>query len=234
MSDAPATADETSIATTSSTAYWEAMAESCVRVTMAGFAGSLVGLAKERQQQLIEVLDAPHQRLRHNAKSRPRRPPRLPIKTASTNLPMTWSLSCMLFAAVLESCRRASPTDYMWEIVAVGSESSNNGKETESLSFAERSKRKALTSIGDYTIGGAAAGLAGAVGQQKQRSRNSRPATRFGLATGLGLGLLAGTIQAAIDVGNLFLEREQAEEYERRRVQEEEEEERLRHQDDAP
>lgn len=82
---------------------WEEMAESCVRVTMAGFAGSLVGLAKEQHRQPLEVVAAPLPLQRSNARSRPRRPPRLPMKTASTNLPMTWSLSCMLFAVVLES-----------------------------------------------------------------------------------------------------------------------------------
>jgi hypothetical protein len=214
-------------ATTSSTAYWEAVAESCVRVTLAGFAGSLVGLAKERQQQQqqpVEVLEAHPQtpKRRNHARSRPRRPPRIAIKAAaSTNLPLSWSVSCMLFAVVLESCRRASPTDILWGL-ATTSESSSRGSDSDSRSFDYLVQRKAFTSIGDYTLGGTAAGLAGALGQRRQISRN-RPVTRFGLATGLGLGLLAGTLQAAIDVGNLYLEQEQHAEEQRAREGEDEE-----------
>lgn len=199
-----------------STNYWEAVAESCVRVTMAGFAGSLVGLANERQQQSVEVpveeVQSEASQRRHGVRSRPRRPPRLPIKSASTNLPLTWSVSCMLFAVVLESCRRASPTDILWELASENEASSDNYSETEK--FNEHVKRRALTSIVDYTLGGTAAGLAGALGQRRRILRN-RSATRFGLVTGFGLGLLAGTLQAAIDVGNLYLERERQAEQEK-------------------
>jgi hypothetical protein len=208
--------------------YWEAVAESCVRITLAGFAGSLIGLAKERQGHSHTIPNAAEtlvqfQQQRNTAQGirgggggyRPRRPPPVPIKTASTNLPMTWSLSCMLFAAVLESSRRASPADLLWKLTAADNDSLI--KPTDSDRFREQAFRQAIVSIGDYSIGGAAAGLAGAVGQNRHLLTNRSLAIRSGLLTGLGLGLLAGAIQAAIDIGNLLLLREQDHETDRHR-----------------
>jgi hypothetical protein len=222
MSDA-SSSDSTSGSSSSSLEYWEAVAESCVRVTLAGFAGSLIGLAKERQGQSNTVPDAAEtlmqlqqrrgatQGIRFSGGGsgghRPRRPPPVPVKTASTNLPMMWSLSCMLFAAVLESSRRASPADLLWKMTA--SDDASVVKPTDSDRFREQAFRQAIVSIGDYSIGGAAAGLAGAVGQNRHLLTNRSLAIRSGLLTGLGLGLLAGTIQAAIDVASLLLMREQ-------------------------
>lgn len=110
----------------------------------------------------------------------------------------------------------------LW-IIATAGESPPGASASESpLPLVEVAQRKAFVSIGDYTIGGAAAGLAGALGKQNNILR-SRSVTRAGLATGVGLGLLAGILQAGIDVGNLYLEREQSEERERQRVREDEE-----------
>jgi hypothetical protein len=73
-------------------------------------------------------------------------------------------------------------------------------------------------------LGGTIAGLAGAVGQRQQIRlrqalspsvhRPTIPSVRFGLATGFGLGIIAGTLQAAIDVGNMYVERERERELE--------------------
>lgn len=203
---------------------WEAAAESSVRVTLAGFAGSLIGLAKERQQHqqypphqssfdTITPEQEHKQRRSHTAShGRPRRPPLIPIKTASTNLPIMWSISCMMFVVVLESCRWASPTGLLWQKLEMSSAVPSNG-EKENLGatdFSHTVARQACTSLCDYAIGGAAAGLAGAVGQRKKYPSSlppmsSLPSIRSGLATGLGLGLLAGIVQAAIDVGNMYL-----------------------------
>jgi hypothetical protein len=223
MSDASSnsTSGSSGGSSSSSMEYWEAIAESCVRITLAGFAGSLIGLAKERQGYSNAMPDAAEtlvqlQQQRNATQGirgggvrgyRPRRPPPVPIKTASTNLPMTWSLSCMLFAAVLESSRRASPADLLWKLTV--SDDKSLVESTDSDRFQEQAFRQAIVSMGDYSVGGAAAGLAGAVGQNRHLLTNRSLAIRSGLLTGLGLGLLAGAIQAAIDIGNFLLMREQ-------------------------
>ena len=71
----------------SNTFSLEKLLESIVRVTLAGFGASLVGLAKERQQF---------------PSGQPRKP--------QHNLPLTWAFSAMIFVSVLESCRVMSPT----------------------------------------------------------------------------------------------------------------------------
>jgi hypothetical protein len=62
--------------------------------------------------------------------------------------------------------------------------------------------RPAVLALGDYTLGGAVAGLAGSIAS-RQRS------LRFGLGTGLALGLLAGMLQASMDVVSVYVKREQ-------------------------
>jgi hypothetical protein len=190
--------------------YWEGVAESVVRVTTAGCCGSMIGLAKERQAASIfpEVPStnaASFKIIAPAAKSTtlPRRPPTMafsaPSRTApkASNLPMLWSIRCMLLVTILETSRSISPTRHVFEWVVAQSPSRipPHLRDDEWV-------RPAVLALGDYTLGGAVAGLAGSIAS-RQRS------LRFGLGTGLALGLLAGTLQAAMDVAAVYVKREQ-------------------------
>jgi hypothetical protein len=208
--------------------YWEGVAESVVRVTTAGFAGSLIGLAKERYQQNGIGSGAPHagfskvvvqENIVTTATSLPRRPPQIPMKAvAATNLPIMWSVSFMLFAIILESSRLASPTSKVFELADTVGTGTLADLVQNDETLHERVRRQAMISFGDYTFGGTVAGLAGTLAQRRHLLMNqSRPTTiRFGLATGFALGVFAGTLQAAIDVGNIYLEKERSEEVQQR------------------
>jgi hypothetical protein len=265
------TADDENLSTWSTVEYWEGVAESVVRVTAAGFAGSLIGLAKERLHQPVETIipssssskvlvyeqsgNAQKSVTTRRTLTLPRRPPQIHMSTSikstsMTNLPIMWSISCMLFTIILESSRLASPTNIIYKIIdttkqqqpstTMRSDESNfesvHDDNTDEMKqrkqFQNLMLRTACVSFGDYTIGGTIAGLAGVVGQQyrqrllQQQSpilpviQNRIPTIRFGLATGLGLGIVAGTIQAIIDACNLYLEKERQEEILRKQQQE--------------
>jgi single-stranded DNA-binding protein len=247
----------------SSVEYWEGVAESVVRVTAAGFAGSLIGLAKERlyqtqQQSPINETpyssttvtskvfvyeppntSAPAKTLTPNvslSKRFPRRPPQLPIQattsaatSAMTNLPIVWSISCMLFTIILESCRLSSPTNVVLQLLNTETAPTSSFSERDvptRIEFQHQVQRTAITSFGDYALGGTIAGLAGAIGQRKHQHQkaiipiaNRIPTARFGLATGFGLGIIAGTFQAAIDVSNLYLKERERRDNEKRQEQ---------------
>ena len=237
--------------------YWEGVAEAAVRITVAGFAGSLIGLAKERlyqtQPQLNETpfttsstsvtskvlvyeaptTSSPVTASKQISKGLPRRPPRLPIRattSGSTNLPIVWSISCMLFTIILESCRLSSPTNSMLQIVdseinrTSSSDDNDRAITTPRIDFQNKIQRTAIVSLGDYTLGGTIAGLAGVVGQRRQIAQfpiaSRLPSLGFGLATGFTLGIIAGTFQAAIDVVDLYLKEEERQANERRKQEE--------------
>jgi hypothetical protein len=235
------------------TEWWMAFAESCVRVSMAAFAGSVVGLAKERQQDAgVEPPPPPpspgseqkyskstmqqqqqqqqHRGINHRrySKARPRGPPRAAARRAAplANLPAAWAVSCGLFGLILESCRRASPTSAVFAIMDAAAEEEGGGgapKGADTCSildvpsppppppprtFHDKVVRQSLISVGDYALGGTVAGLAGALGKEQRRhfaqAASKTPVTLFGLTTGLGLGLVAGAVQAANDIANLY------------------------------
>lgn len=235
----------------SSVEYWEGVAESVVRVTAAGFAGSLIGLAKERlyqTQQQSPINETPYSSttvtskvlvyeppntstpvntLKPNgslSKRLPRRPPQLPIQattssatSAMANLPIVWSISCMLFTIILESCRVSSPTNVVLQLLNTETTPTSSPAVEHDvptrIEFQNQVQRTAITSFGDYALGGTIAGLAGAIGQRRHQHQkaiipiaNRIPTARFGIATGFGLGVIAGTFQAAIDVSNLYLQ----------------------------
>lgn len=218
---------------------WEQGWETMARVSLAGFVGALVGLAKDQHQmqQRRAAAVAPRRKKKEETpakkEKRPRRrppqyAPRQSMGGGSSRghqfLGM-WSLSCMLFAIVLESFRRSSPTslllEYSYDSDSSEGETTKSSTEAEApdATFANEgssffplqkvalAKRHALAALGDYTLGGTVAGLAGAVAQ---RRRTPVPGfTFFGVATGMGLGFLAGTVQAAINIGNLYAEEQQ-------------------------
>ena len=95
---------------------------------------------------------------------------------------------------------------------------------TPRIDFQNKIQRTAIVSLGDYTLGGTIAGLAGVVGQRRQKAQfpiaSRLPSLGFGLATGFTLGIIAGTFQAAIDVVDLYLKEEERQANERRKQEE--------------
>ena len=73
-----------------------------------------------------------------------------------------------------------------------------------------------ITTVADYTFGGAAAGIASSFGRRRGTRRNVMNGTSRGIAatrgrppvigvlTGIGLGFVAGCDQAAVDCGVKF------------------------------
>lgn len=181
---------------TDDTAWWAAVAESCVRVTFAGFAGALIGHAKEQQQKQ-----------QHTIRPIRRAPPRA-FQKPRTNLPTTWSVGCMTFVMILETCRRVSPTswaiDYTQRNYLPDLPGSAAEQDDTELYLAM------VQSLGDLGVGGMVAGMAGAVAQRR-RQTPALPTRSLSLlsltGTGLGLGLLAGLMQGGVDVISLLLER---------------------------
>jgi len=211
---------------------WEKAWETLCRVSLAGFAGSLVGLGKDKQHRARVAASFAKQRKADataaaaaatKQKRHPRRPPqfaaRRPVAVPSQNYVAMWSMSCAMFVVVLESFRRASPTSLLFQLLddadTDASSTSDDQAETKETitanivdcsprSFEELAQRQAWTSFGDYTLGGTVAGLASAVAQRRQKPLPGF--TVFGLATGMGLGVMAGCFQAAIQVGDMYLE----------------------------
>ena len=137
------------------------------------------------------------------------------------NLPLTWALSGMIFVSVLESCRVTSPTTALWNAVQTSPNSDHLGDEARVHQGYDDDDddedddyyKTALVAIGDYTLGGSVAGAAGALGSQRRTSASGSilrpPSVAWGLGMGLALGCVAGILQAGIEVGNLYLSRQQ-------------------------
>lgn len=119
---------------------------------------------------------------RKQATASTRRP--RPMRVDST-LPMNWAFACIGFCSLVEIARWTSPT-----------------------SLVTDSRR--IQTVGDYTVGGAAAGAAfrGMQVAQKSTRATVRPNILTGLALGIVLGFLAGIVQCAADVGEEMVEEE--------------------------
>lgn len=107
---------------------------------------------------------------------------------ADANLPASWAIACVGFVGIIEASRVLSPFSFL-------------GLE-----------QRYLTTIGDYTLGGAIAGAAFR-GMQVQSMKSKAPilAPRIlsGLVPGIALGLVAGLAQAAADELEKKLQEEQ-------------------------
>jgi hypothetical protein len=108
-----------------------------------------------------------------------------PVRVDST-LPMNWASACAGFCTLIEISRWASLTSLL-------------------------SPSRRIQTIGDYTIGGAAAGAAFRGMQVAQKSTKTlRPNILSGLASGIVLGLIAGVVQCAADIGEEMVNEERA------------------------
>lgn len=108
---------------------------------------------------------------------------RLPRRIDS-NLPLTWATLCGSFCGLIEISRGCSLTSLI-------------------------TSSKPIQTVGDYTLGGAAAGAAFRGMQVAQKRSNRLPSILSGVVSGMMLGLLAGVVQYAADVGEEMFEQEQ-------------------------
>ena len=207
------------------TAWWQSVAESCVRVTFAGFAGTLIGHAKEQQQQQA---GGPLSTAEQDTRRRPVRkaPPRA-FKRPKTNLPVAWGLGCTMFVLILETSRRTSPTTMLADHYADDERDdsatvpgpSSSGTATSTVPLMPREPttadlyRAVWTAAGDFALGGTVAGMAGALAQRKRQLPRATAATPLWslTLTGMCFGLFAGLIQGGADAGAIVIEHQKAE-----------------------
>lgn len=186
-----ASPDNTHDSSQSSQLTTETIMEILVRITLAGFGASMVGLAKQKQQQQLL----------------PTSPPSRTRFKQIQNLPMTWAVSGMLFVLVLESCRVASPTTVLWDYAVNKHDKDKSDSSHGTASKNNEYYKTAAVALGDYMLGGSVAGMAGAAAAT--RSSTMRRPLVWGLGTGLLLGGLAGLLQAGINLSNLYLLQQQ-------------------------
>lgn len=185
--------------------------ESATRITLASFGGGLVGLALERSKSQSGGVGS-------------RRGP--PILKPSLSQAKVWSLSCMMFALILETSRLSSPTSVIYKSIVE--------QEDDPQNFDAQLRRKGFVLVGDYTIGGAVAGLSGAMARREPPTRHKAasgsrgggttfnhtlrrsmvqagrpPLVLWGLRWGMGLGFAAGLFQAASEVGEFWFSRQE-------------------------
>jgi hypothetical protein len=195
--------------------------ESIARITLAGFGGSIVGLSLQKRLESMRVRTAAGL----SAAARRKRAPVPMNKSLPVNLPIRWGVSCMIFCSIIEASRLTSPStmvlrnmgwytlEHNYNDDCNDTENNNNNNITNASIVAEyrTGPASSFITVADYAIGGLVAGLAGSVGQNfhLQQSAMSFSTTRrvlspgryFGVGPGLGLGLMAGCLQAAIDYG---------------------------------
>lgn len=169
----------------------EAYMESFVKITLSGLGGSLIGLARQKQIDSQRIVSG-------SAAAAAARRKRSPSPIWSNNLPLSWSLSCISFCVLVEGCRIYSPSTWVLNQIQ-----EQRGK----FPSEEFEVWSAVRSIGDYTIGGAVAGVLSSFGRNahlRQRLPSSLlrgPQPMFGFVPGITLGFVAGLLQASIDYG---------------------------------
>jgi hypothetical protein len=173
----------------------ETLMESVVRVTLAGLGGSVAGLSQEKRLESMRVVTG----AAATAAARRKRSPSAQLM----NLPLTWAISCMAFCTIIETSRLTSPSTLILQNI--------EGSKTDSSGLFGRITPSIIT-IADYTIGGAAAGIAGSFGRntylrKRLPSAMFRGSQRFfGLVPGIALGVVAGCLQVATDRGVAYFE----------------------------
>ena len=91
------------------------MMESIVRITLAGLGGSIIGLSVEKRLEAMRVTTAASL----TAAARRKRSPLSPMATSKLVLTpsISWGLSCMMFCAIIETCRLTSPATWLFGTV---------------------------------------------------------------------------------------------------------------------
>lgn len=110
---------------------------------------------------------------------------RRPMRVDST-LPINWAFACAGFCSLIELSRHASLTSLV-------------------------TSSRPMQTIGDFILGGAAAGAAFRgmqVGAQMAGPRTLKPNILSGMASGIALGLIAGIVQCAADAGEEMVQEE--------------------------
>jgi hypothetical protein len=239
--------EDSSIDTTASSSQSQQLSdvmESIVKVSLAGLGGTIVGLSLENRMSNLRVTTPAGM----TAEARRKRfSPVLSQPRSSFNLPLTWGIACTVFVSLIEISRFVSLSTILIENVWLGSPNwqkkddggDGDGNASSSSSSPPSSDQqqhdqqiviqcdiirsnptiKAFTTVADYTLGGAVAGIAGSFGQKRSRRTNStniniiRGGVRpfHGLVPGIGLGLLAGCLQAAVDYGVSVAEKKRQE-----------------------
>lgn len=177
----------------SSAAELDSIWESMVKVTLASFGGSLVGLALENQRRHHHNQDhrgdvGDRTATRRRPPTRQRQPPptrggssssSLPNRAAAS-LPGQWALSCLFFALAMEASRHASPTTLLLKMASSSGRGAVSAQEGHGTGVSVLNpvtyKTVFLTSFGDYAIGGAVSGTAGGWALAS-RQASSRTAT---------------------------------------------------------
>jgi hypothetical protein len=201
--------------------------ESVMNITLAGFGGALAGLSVSRRrgtmgiQSLTQTVSKSNKHRtaskvkNHNGGStsghkKDGRSPLLQRGAAymDNDLPVTWAVTCMTFATIVECCKQSSPTS---QILNYTSYILSNKNDEGSTKLTPWKVDKDLHVIGDYTFGGAMAGaiFKGSVipsskakipqqmATQRAAKASATAAARTGsimggLATGAAMGFLAG------------------------------------------
>eukprot|EP00536_Pseudo-nitzschia_multiseries_P007233 jgi/Psemu1/304717/fgenesh1_kg.167_\ len=173
--------------------------ESMMRITFCGLGGTIVGLSLEKRLEATKLTTAEGVA----AAARRKRGQIASSNQSSYPLSMTWAVSCMVFCSIMEVSRLISPsTRILTQIETM------NGAPISFLKNDDNSSNKtkaALTSVADYSIGGAVAGVVCSFGR-RMYARNSAmtlhsPRRLAGFLPGLALGIAAGAIQSAIEYG---------------------------------
>mmetsp|Transcript_1572 Transcript_1572/g.3355 ORF Transcript_1572/g.3355 Transcript_1572/m.3355 type:complete len:245 (-) Transcript_1572:2484-3218(-) len=194
---------------------WNAIFDSAVRISLAGGGGIVAGygIGEQRARQQQQTSTAPRQR---------GRPPSqlgwsYKKRTERFALARSFGFSCFLFASILEVCHLASPITALQRVVQSASSINKEPQDVDDKSQKKEAidiaaKRKAFTSIGDFTLGGSFAGLAGSRAWARTSALTTRrgPLLVRGVINGTLLGLVIGLLQAALDVAVLYDEEREA------------------------
>ena len=124
------------------------------------------------------------------------------------NLPGQWALSCLFFALCLETSRHLSPTRRLLDSWADGIEASTNPEQSTAEVVEDSWYAPFVASCGDYALGGAVAGLAGARARAASGGRSvagGGSRLGWGLRVGGSLGLLAGLFEGSASVAQRAL-----------------------------
>mmetsp|Transcript_1469 Transcript_1469/g.2026 ORF Transcript_1469/g.2026 Transcript_1469/m.2026 type:complete len:243 (-) Transcript_1469:245-973(-) len=206
---------------------WNAFFESSVRISLASIGGLLVGygLGAKKQPTSSSSFSGGHQSNATSGPFRRHRPPTTPAVGTAPKVLMarSWGLSCFLFALILETARLVSPTKALLNQIMP----SNEGTEQQGQGVPKYPpsqdnlqtliQREAITSLGDYTVGGSIAGLAGGRAWIRNAPSTARqgPFLVRGVMAGALLGLTGGIAQAGLDAIIMYEEAQQREKEQR-------------------